>query len=91
MVLEKTLYFSNDGFAFPTPELCLEYEKKKRALWTAAMKEIPPPEGISLDLGEWMPSSPYRAGTIKLAAGEAEVFLEQLAYLQKLAAFMASD
>lgn len=89
-MLEKTLYFSDDGFAFPTRELCLEYEKK-RARWTAAMKEIPPPEGVSLDLGEWMPLSPYRAGTIELAAGRAEVFLKQLAYLQELAAFMASD
>ena len=86
---EQTVYISNDGFIFTTPEQCLEYEKK-RARWTAAMEEIPPPEGICLDLSEWMPRSPYRAGTIR-EASEARDFLEKMTYLQRLAVFMAEE
>lgn len=86
---EQTVYLSNDGFIFTTPEQCLEYEKK-RARWTAAMEEIPPPEGIFLDLSEWMPRSSYRAGTIR-EASDARGFLEKLAYLQRLAMFMTEE
>lgn len=88
-MIEKTLYLSNDGFVFTTPELCLEYEKK-RDRWTAAMKEIHPPEGSSLDLSKWIPLSPYRADTIE-PEGKPRGFLEQLAYLQRLATFMAEE
>ena len=83
------MYISGDGFIFITPEHCLEYEKK-RARWTAAMEEIPPPEGFSLDLSEWMPRSPYRSGTIR-EASDARNFLEKLAYLLRLAEFMAEE
>ena len=54
------------------------------------MKEVPCQERLgSMDLSEWMPSDyHYREGVLKTQQ-QPELFLERLAWLQELAAFMA--
>jgi hypothetical protein len=109
-VQEQTIYFSDDGYSFTSPELCLEYERQK-ARWDAAMQELTPPDGDEgdLDMARWAPAStriPFSRTPIRdvqlpavlrgapnrlRSDAEPRAFLERLAYLQKLAAFMAEE